>query len=69
MSQNEVIVTIKWCVQDFKDALVEAGEDATDEQVQVLIDNATRDLEDRSIERGWEVLEYHAAQIKNNEAK
>lgn len=60
MLDNRVVLTIKWTVQDFEDALREAGKKSSLEQVQELIGQAKRDLEDQSIERGWQVLEHYA---------
>lgn len=48
---KEPYVTITWCPQDLVD---EFG--LTDEEAMKVLDEISRDLENRSIELGWEVI-------------
>jgi hypothetical protein len=49
---KEPYVTITWCPQDLVD---EYG--LNDEEAMKVLDEISRDLENRSIELGWEVIE------------
>lgn len=56
---DNVIVTIKWTYEDLENALKDRGYEPTDDNIDTLLSNklATR-LEDESIEKGWDIIDY-----------
>ena len=56
---DNVIVTIKWTYEDLENALKDRGYEPTDDNIDILLSNklATR-LEDESIEKGWDIIDY-----------
>lgn len=56
---DNVIVTIKWTYEDLENALKDRGYEPTDDNIDTLLSNklASR-LEDESIEKGWDIIDY-----------
>lgn len=56
---DNVIVTIKWTYEDLENALKDRGYEPTDDNIETLLSNklASR-LEDESIEKGWDIIDY-----------
>lgn len=56
---DNVIVIIKWTYEDLENALKDRGYEPTDDNIDTLLSNklASR-LEDESIEKGWDIIDY-----------
>jgi hypothetical protein len=56
---DNVIVTIKWTYEDLENALKDRGYEPTGDNIETLLSNklASR-LEDESIEKGWDIIDY-----------
>lgn len=56
---DNVIVTIKWTYEDLENALKDRGYEPTDDNIDTLLSNKlARILEDESIEKGWDIIDY-----------
>ena len=52
-----VFLTIKWDEEDVREALINAGKECTEENIQIVMSQENvRYIEERSIEFGWEML-------------
>lgn len=58
LDKNEVICTITWTVQDMLEVFEKYGIEPTEENVRAMLDHRLgRNLSDRSIEEGWQILD------------
>lgn len=58
MDNAEVILTIQWTKSDIVEALEKEGIEASEENIDKIISYRNlKNLEEQSIERGWEVIE------------
>lgn len=56
---DNVIVTIKWTYEDLENALKDRGYEPTDDNIETLLSNGlVSKLEDESIEKGWDIIDY-----------
>lgn len=56
---DNVIVTIKWTYEDLENALKDRGYKPTDDNIDTLLSNGLASkLEDESIEKGWDIIDY-----------
>lgn len=56
---DNVIVTIKWTYEDLENALKDRGYEPTDDNIETLLSNELASkLEDESIEKGWDIIDY-----------
>lgn len=56
---DNVIVTIKWTYEDLENALKDRGYEPTDDNIDTLLSNKLASkLEDESIEKGWDIIDY-----------
>ena len=56
---DNVIVTIKWTYEDLENALKDRGYEPTDDNIDTLLSNGLAiKLEDESIEKGWDIIDY-----------
>lgn len=56
---DSVIVTIKWTYEDLENALKDRGYEPTDDNIETLLSNGLASkLEDESIEKGWDIIDY-----------
>lgn len=56
---DNVIVTIKWTYEDLENALKDRGYEPTDDNIETLLSNRlVSKLEDESIEKGWDIIDY-----------
>lgn len=56
---DNVIVTIKWTYEDLENASKDRGYEPTDDNIETLLSNGLASkLEDESIEKGWDIIDY-----------
>ena len=56
---EDTILTIKWTTEDLKNALKDRGLKPTDENIGALLENGlVKKLEEGSIEKGWDIIDY-----------
>lgn len=63
---DNVIVTIKWTYEDLENALKDRGYEPTDDNIETLLSNGLASkLEDESIEKGWDIIDYVLSTSEN----
>ena len=65
-SHDDAIVSITWTYEDLETALIDRGYKPTDDNIETLLSNRLVSmLEDESIEKGWDIIDYVLSTSEN----
>lgn len=66
MNKDDAIVSITWTYEDLETALIDRGYKPTDDNIETLLSNRLVSmLEDESIEKGWDIIDYVLSTSEN----